>query len=69
MNMRKTIPGSARVQRAGEGILPSRTLRGACTARKFARNESSFRRNAETNTLQACAPRIPPWQPQWMFES
>ena len=69
MNPRTAFLGSARLQRAGDGILPSRTFRGACTARKVARNERLFRRNAETSTLQACAPQIPPSQPQWMFES
>jgi len=69
MNTQKTILGSARLQRAGDGILPSRTSRYACTAVKFARNERLFRRNAETSTLQACAPRILPSQPQWMFRS
>ena len=26
-----------------------------------------FRRDAETSTRAACAPRIPPSQPKWMF--
>ncbi len=53
--------GSARLQRAGRGILPRRTSRAR---RKSGRllidrlpNESSFRQNAETSTLQACAPQ------------
>jgi nitrous oxidase accessory protein len=54
------IPGSARLQRAGECILHSRTFLG--TSQFPQENErlgkSSFRQNAETSTLQACAPRI-----------
>jgi hypothetical protein len=61
--------GSARFQRAGDGILPSRTLRGACAGGKFARNKSPFRRNAETSMLHACAPRIPGSQTQWRCAS
>jgi len=43
--------GSARLQRAGECILHSRTSRASQGS------GSSFRQNAEPSTLQACAPR------------
>jgi len=71
MNMRKTIPGSARLQRAGEGVSPSRTFLEGSESRHTNADpvKSSFRRKAETSTLQACGPRIPSPQPQWMFES
>ena len=54
------ILGSARLQRAGEGILPSRTFPGGWKSQPSSecREESSFRRNAETSTRDACAPRI-----------
>ncbi|MBO0695350.1 MAG: excinuclease ABC subunit A, partial [Verrucomicrobia bacterium] len=54
-------PGSARILRAGEGILPSRTSdssgssRAGVNRRRF--NQSSSPRNAATSTLQACAPQ------------
>ena len=52
--------GSARILRAGEGLRRSRTFLG--TARFPQDDESlgksSFRQDAETSTLQACAPRI-----------
>ncbi len=52
--------GSARLQRAGEGILPSRTFPGGWKSQPSSEcpEESSFRRNAETSTRHACAPRI-----------
>lgn len=55
-----TILGSARILRAGEGILPSRTFTGSLQPPKSRESsrQSSFRRNAETSTLQACAPQI-----------
>ncbi len=49
--------GSARLQRAGECILHSRTLPELNPAGESALKESSFRQNAETSTLQACAPQ------------
>ena len=54
------IPGSARLQRAGEGILPSRTLPAGWKFQPSSQRseESSFRRNAETSTRHACAPFI-----------
>ena len=54
------ILGSARLQRAGEGILPSRTFPGGWKFQPSSERleESSFRRNAETSTRHACAPRI-----------
>ena len=52
--------GSARILRAGEGLRLSRTFLG--TARFPQDDESlgksSFRQDAETSTLQACAPQI-----------
>src|SRR5438094_2607500 len=55
-------PGNARILRAGEGILPSRTLetpsRNAnLDTRKFRTDKSSSPQNAATSTLQACAPQ------------
>jgi nitrous oxidase accessory protein len=54
------ILGSARLQRAGEGILPSRTFLGPLQSPQNSERpgESSFRRNAETSTRNACAPQI-----------
>jgi error-prone DNA polymerase len=52
-----TFLGSARLQRAGERILRSRTFPGVNLVRESAFKESSFRQNAETSTLQACAPQ------------
>jgi len=51
---------SARLQRAGEGILPSRTFPKGWKFQPSSERseESSFRRNAETSTRHACAPRI-----------
>jgi len=55
-----TIPGSARASRAGESVPPSRTSRpgieDAGTGSAHA-SESSFRRDAETSTRDACATR------------
>ena len=45
--------GSARLQRAGECILHSRTFLGAKLACESTFKKSSFRQNAETTTLQA----------------
>ena len=54
-------PGSARIVRAGEGILPSRTFESRSRnteldTKKFRPNKSSSPQNAATSTLQACAP-------------
>jgi hypothetical protein len=51
--------GSARLQRAGEGVSPSRTfLEGSQSWQTKADPVgSSFRRNAETSTQQGCAPQ------------
>ncbi|HWH91210.1 MAG TPA: hypothetical protein VNV64_05375, partial [Candidatus Binatia bacterium] len=54
--------GSARILRAGEGILPSRTFREQPNAtdapsKRFRPPQSSSPQNAATSTLQACAPR------------
>ena len=58
----RLYPGSTRVPRVGEGVPPSRTsLRAQQRDRSsiFAHAAgSSFRRDAETNTRDACAPRI-----------
>jgi hypothetical protein len=69
MSVGTAFLGSARFQRASDGILPSRTLRGAYTGLKFARNKSPFRRHAETSTLKACAPQPQPQRPQWTCAS
>ena len=55
-------PGSARILRAGEGILPSRTFEGHASsaefkAKRFHTQKSSSPQNAATSTLQACAPQ------------
>ena len=54
--VRETL-GSARLQRAGEGILPSRTSQLRLWPDKFRRKKSSLPQNAATSTLQACAPQ------------
>ncbi len=52
------ILGSARVSRAGDGVSPSRTsLSTPGAASTQPTTESSSRRNAETNTRDACAPQ------------
>ena len=55
-------PGSARILRAGEGILPSRTFEGHSSsaefkAKRFHTRKSSSPQKAATSTLQACAPQ------------
>ena len=54
-------PGSTGVSPVGEGVPPSRTFRRVaddCVPDEFpASNESSFRRDAETNRRDACATR------------
>jgi hypothetical protein len=55
MNVTAQFSGSVRLQRAGDGILPSRTFLGACADRKFARHERLFQRDDETSTREACA--------------
>ncbi len=54
--------GSARVSRVGDGVTPSRTFLEAqprdgaqYSRRRLPRFESSFRRDAETSTRDACA--------------
>ena len=54
---RMAVLGSARVSRAGEGILPSRTSQSLLWANKLRKKKSSLPQNAATSTLQACAPR------------
>ncbi len=54
--------GSARILRAGEGILPSRTFEGRSSTaeleeKEFRAQKSSSPQNAATSTLQACAPQ------------
>ena len=54
--------GSARILRAGEGILPSRTFEGHSSraelkGKRFHAQKSSSPQNAATSTLQACAPQ------------
>jgi excinuclease ABC subunit A len=48
---------SARVSRAGEGILPSRPSQLLLWADKLRKKKSSSAQNAATSTLQACAPQ------------
>src|SRR4029077_18090884 len=55
-------PGSARILRAGEGILPSRTFEDHSSnaqfeAKQFRAQKGSPPQNAATSTLQACAPQ------------
>ena len=63
------IPGSIRVPRVGFGVPPKRTFKIALsrwmTVLIPARDGSPSRRDASTNTRNACAPRIPtrPLQP------
>jgi len=54
------FPGSARMQRAGERLRRSRTFLGTPPIPQDDESleKSSFRQNAETSALQACAPRI-----------
>ena len=54
--IRETL-GSARLQRAGEGILPSRTSQLRLWDDKLGKKKSSLPQNAATSTLQACAPQ------------
>ena len=56
--MNADLPGRARLPRAGEGILPSRSFPGRWKSQPSSEcpEESSFRRNAETSTRHACAP-------------
>jgi error-prone DNA polymerase len=49
--------GSARVSRAGERVPRSRTFRSPSNHSKSHFEESSFRRDTETNTRDACAPQ------------
>jgi len=53
----KASLGSARVSRAGEGILPSRTSQLRLWDDKLGKKKSSLPQNAATRTLQACAPQ------------
>ena len=62
MSRRSITLGSARILRAGEGILPSRTsVQGSSTigaaSNKCRCGPSSSPQNAATSTLQACAPQ------------
>ena len=54
--IRETL-GSARLQRAGEGILPSRTSQLRLWPNDSRKEKSSLPQNAATSTLQACAPQ------------
>jgi hypothetical protein len=63
MSEELAIPGSARILRAGEGILPSRiSVQGSSTigaaSNKYRCDPSSSPQNAATSTLQACAPQL-----------
>src|SRR5207247_2946100 len=50
--------GSARVSRAGDRVARSRTSLMRSKDSRFYFKESLFRRDAETNTQDACAPQI-----------
>jgi len=54
----RTNLGSARLLRAGEGILPSRTSQLRLWPDKSRKEKSSLPQNAATSTPQACAPQI-----------
>ena len=70
MNTRKVFPGSARGSRAGERVLAIANFSVVVNAPDVAMQKGRlFRRDAETSTRAACAPQIPPSQPQWMFRS
>jgi len=51
--MRASIPGSARVSRAGDGVLAMANFHDVTVHRK-----RLFRRDAETSTRDACATQI-----------
>ncbi len=51
------VLGSARFERADFRILRKRTSRVSHVVAREVRRESLFRQNAETSTLQACAPQ------------
>jgi hypothetical protein len=68
MNIRKAILGSARLQRAGERVLAIANFSAVFNAQDVAMHKGRlFRRDAETSTRAACAPRIPPLQPKGLF--
>ena len=50
--------GSARILRAGEGILPSELPDGRAPVHRMNTRSSSSPQNAATSTLQACAPQL-----------
>jgi len=50
-------PGTAPVSRAGDSVPPSRTFGSTSPRGGGKRRESLFRRDAETNTRDACAPQ------------
>jgi excinuclease ABC subunit A len=54
----REVLGSARFQRAGEGILSSRTSQLSLWPDKSRKKKSSLPQNAATSTPQACAPQI-----------
>ena len=60
MKTETTFVGSARLQRAGEGVSASRTFLESSEFRQTNANPigSLFRRNVETSTLKAYAPRV-----------
>jgi excinuclease ABC subunit A len=58
--IRETL-GSPRLQRAGEGILPSRTSQLRLWPNDPRKEKSSLPQNAATSTLQACAPQNVNW--------
>jgi len=60
LRVNPSVLGSARLLRAGERLRRSRTFFGTSPFPQDAESlgKSSFRQNAETSTLQACAPQI-----------
>src|SRR5580765_5277475 len=61
--------GSARLQRAGFGILPKRTFQESRFTRQIQSNKSSRMQNAFASTLQACAPQITANRAQFLIDA
>jgi hypothetical protein len=57
-NGESVVLGSARLWRAGDRILRSRTFATLSLTSDKVERKDLFRQNAETSTLQACAPQI-----------
>jgi error-prone DNA polymerase len=61
--------GSARLQRAGFGILPKRTFQESRFTRHIQSNKSSRMQNAFASTLQACAPQSTANHAQFLIDA